>query len=554
MAVVQISKIQLRRGRRTDLPVLSSGELAWCVDTQELFVGSGAVSEGAPAVGNVKLLTEADSMSLLDILEYTYKAGDAVIQTGTDVNFPVVRSLQARLDDYVNTADYGLTPDTGSETPTQINERTATIQRIVNNLFLETAYSGSSARVVLTFLPGTYTFNETVYVPSYVRIEGAGKDRTIFNFTGTGPAFSFVNDTSDVGDPKGIQGVDISSTTYNNQPKFCYLKGFTLTMTDLTSVGFELNAVRDSVFEDIKVVGPYTGNPSDSSKGIAMYAYTSIVTCQRNLFLGVSVESVNTSVYAKQDIINNKFSKCYFEDAKYGFRFGEGKDITPPIAAGETYGPRKNVISDCYFVDIKQEGIFVEYGYGNKSINNTFINVGNDGAGNASLGKGLFSQIRFVSNGNTSTDDNFDRANDLASDNLTIPYIAEVGGKGDFREYETQIVNFGRSTSYINLIRFPFVGNTGIEVKYLIKSNTTDQIRKGTFTISVNADTYETQLCDDYEYTGSTLNGDTKIKFKSLAFGQPGSYSLAGTLWIQIKNENVVGETFTMTYTHRSIS
>jgi len=54
MAVVQISRIQLRRGKRNEgsgLPQLASGELAWCVDTQELFIGNGAVSEGAPAVG-----------------------------------------------------------------------------------------------------------------------------------------------------------------------------------------------------------------------------------------------------------------------------------------------------------------------------------------------------------------------------------------------------------------------------------------------------------------------------------------------------------------------
>ncbi len=552
MAVVQISKIQLRRGRRTELPILASGELAWCVDTQELFVGSGAVAEGAPAVGNVKILTDADSISLLDIMEYTYKSGDAVIQTGDDVNFPVVRTLQDRLDDYVTSANYGINPDNITDTLTDITNRTTALQRTITNLFLETTYAGANSRVVLTFLPGEYTFNSTIYIPSYVRIEGAGKDHTIFNFTGTGPAFSFVNDTSDVDDPKGIQGIDISSTTYNNQPKFCSLKGFTLTMTDLTSVGFELNAVRDSVFEDIKILGAYTGNPADTSKGISLYGYTyaGVVTCQRNLFVNVHIESVNTIVYTGHPIINNKFTKCYFEDAKYGFRLGEGVTLGP----GDL-GSIKNVIDNCYFVDIKREGIFIEVGYGNKSINNNFTNVGNDGSSNTAPLKGLYSQIRFISNGNTSTDDRFDRATDLASNNLLIPYIAEVSGKGDFREYETQIVGFGRSTSFINLIRFPYVGHTGIEIKYIIKSNTTSKMRKGTFTISVNPDTLETQMCDDYEYTPAVNPEDQeKISFRALCFNQAGSYSSTGVLWIQLKNDNLISETFTMTYTHRSIS
>ena len=54
MAVVQISKIQIRRGRKntgSGLPQLSSGELGWAIDSQELYIGNGAVAEGAPTVG-----------------------------------------------------------------------------------------------------------------------------------------------------------------------------------------------------------------------------------------------------------------------------------------------------------------------------------------------------------------------------------------------------------------------------------------------------------------------------------------------------------------------
>ena len=87
MAVVQISRIQIRRGQKNQgsgLPQLASGELAWAVDTQELFVGNGAVAEGAPYVGNTKVLTEHDN--LLDLIDqYVYKnfVGSS-IQTGSD--------------------------------------------------------------------------------------------------------------------------------------------------------------------------------------------------------------------------------------------------------------------------------------------------------------------------------------------------------------------------------------------------------------------------------------------------------------------------------------
>ena len=61
MAVVQISKIQVRRGQENQgsgLPQLSSGEIGWAVDTQKVYIGNGSVAEGAPQVGNTNLLTE----------------------------------------------------------------------------------------------------------------------------------------------------------------------------------------------------------------------------------------------------------------------------------------------------------------------------------------------------------------------------------------------------------------------------------------------------------------------------------------------------------------
>jgi hypothetical protein len=60
MAIVQISQIKHRRGLQDDLPQLSSAELGWSVDTQKLYIGNGTLAEGAPEVGNTRILTTAD--------------------------------------------------------------------------------------------------------------------------------------------------------------------------------------------------------------------------------------------------------------------------------------------------------------------------------------------------------------------------------------------------------------------------------------------------------------------------------------------------------------
>lgn len=552
MAVVQISKIQLRRGRRTDLPVLASGELAWCLDTQELYIGSGAVGDGAPAVGNTKILSVKDD--LIDLIgTYQYAKNLTYIQTGPNSNYPVENSIQDILDQTVTLKDFEYIPELEDNS----YDYTTTLQRAVDQLFLNPVTKTlPTSRVELKIAPGIYNITGTIYLPSYVRLTGSGKNSTIINYTGSGSAFTFINDTSDYTNRRGIHGVDINTSTYNNQPKYCLIKDLGITLTNVNAKAFTLNAVRDSVFDNIQITGAYTNGVSDTSVGIELYSYSSVVTCQRNIFSNTNINAVNTLVYAKQDIINNKFSKCYFEHSKLGFRFGEGAD---GVSVGEQYGPRKNIIEKSYFVDVRQEGIYIGLGYGNKSINNTFIDVGNNGAGNVGLSKGLYSQIRFLNNGNTSTDDHFDRADpkdvasDLATHNFSTSYIKEVSGKGQFTTEDTISLSLTRQLSYATCVRFPIVGSSGLEINYIIKSTTNSQMRKGTLTISINSDSQDVQLVDDYEYTGPA-GGQDKILFKAIFGSQAGSYSGAATILLQYINTNTNPESSTMTYTHRSIS
>jgi len=58
VAVIQISKIQVRRGLQENLPQLASGELGWSIDERRLYIGNGTLVEGAPEVGVTEILTE----------------------------------------------------------------------------------------------------------------------------------------------------------------------------------------------------------------------------------------------------------------------------------------------------------------------------------------------------------------------------------------------------------------------------------------------------------------------------------------------------------------
>jgi hypothetical protein len=541
MAVVQISRIQLRRGKKLSgegLPQLASGELAWAIDAQELWIGNGAVGEGAPSVGNTRLLTEVDN--LLDFGAYIYKDGDSIVQTGLDTNYPIVRTLQSRLDEMVSAASYGIFSDT-------INQQTL-IQHAIDNLFLENATTGVKSRVTLVFGPGEYTFNSTIYLPSYVTILGAGIQKTKFNYAGTGKAFEFINDTSTTTVRKTAVGIE-----YNLQPKFCSLSEFTLTTSSIDATALSMYAVRDSVFTNIELVGNLdlvTG----TSKAIELKAFSSVVTCQRNSFVNVTAKGYINDVYAEQDIFNNLFSDCKFLTSMYGIWFGNF--VMNPIKAsrpvGYEFGPRKNIIENCYFDTINREGILITNGFGNRSRGNTFKDVGNNAGGNAT---NIYNQIKFTSEGNSSSQENFDRSNpfdtteDISRGNYGLTYKREVSGKVQFTETETRTLPVIYSpTSFSNLFRIPVDASMSLEINYILESTSYTQMRRGKLSISYDVNTSTVQISDDYDYTGTALGNDN-ITFNASI--------VSGCIMIVYKNTNTNDTTLIpskFTYSYSALS
>lgn len=525
MAVVQISKIQIRRGKKntgSGLPQLASGELAWAIDTQELFIGNGSVSEGAPYVGNTKVFTENDN--LLELLaQYQYKVNDPDIQTGTDPNFPIKRSLQERLDEgSVNAKSYGIIPDT--------NDQKAKIQQVIFDLYLNSAID---KRVTLEFDPGTYIISDTLYIPSNVRLVGSGKEHTVFSFqntTGSTSVFKFVNESNSAD----------SLTTFNNQTKNVLLSDFTVNTNSNNVRVFNFTNVRDSEFKNIRMLGTWTHSDAIVTNSIAieMIAKSALVSCQRNKFEGIEVEGFSYAAFSNTDIINNNFNNCLFKNLYFGVSFGEA-------AVGD--GPKKNTITNSVFDTISRNGILVNKGYANRSINNTFINVGNDTGGYSNSQTG---QIKFLVDGNTSTNDVFDRAEDLATAYYGFNYHPEVEGVGSLQINEPRKVTINYSLSTREAFRLPLNSLTGYKVDYVFKNTLSGlvfQIRKGTLHLAVDLTNNNVQLVDEYEYIGAEVD-EEKLEFTADV------NTATDTLIVYYTNTNNISSQNTLTYTYSSLS
>lgn len=94
MAIVQISRIQIRRGLNQDLPTLASAEMAWSIDTRQLYIGNGLLSEGAPTQGVTEILTEYSILNFTNTLTANVAMLQANVNTiQNEIGIPVSTTL-----------------------------------------------------------------------------------------------------------------------------------------------------------------------------------------------------------------------------------------------------------------------------------------------------------------------------------------------------------------------------------------------------------------------------------------------------------------------------
>ena len=510
MAVVSISRIQVRRGQKnvgSGLPQLASGEFGWAVDSQELYIGNGSVAEGSPFVGNTKLLSEADN--LFEFANtYQYKTGTNV-QTGSTANNPVLRTLQSRLDDRVSVRSFGVAGDG--------TDQTVAIQRAIDQLYLNASNKGTTqARVELIFEAGEYNLTNSIYLPPYTTIRGAGKDKTIIN--GISYVFRTINDSS----TPGVYANDSTSTTLN-QARNISISGLTINAT--TGPALVLTSCKDSVFKDLLIKGAYSlgGTIDGESDGIRLDSLSSAVGSNNNMFDNVIVEKFVTAIKSDDDIKNNTWTNCTFNTLWQGHAFGLNSALSSegPVKTG----PIDNTVSNSKFNDIYTHAIHIKNGTDNISKNNRFYTVGNNG-GNASLA--AHSIIKFESIKNNSHGDWFQRSEELGYTeeykNGSV-YVPEVEGPSITTFNTTHKLTIGQSGEYSKLFRLPADTTKGYEIDYVYKSSAVVASRSGTMTLIVDPVNNTFNFSDDFNYTGNNTFAEN-LKFKAQNYDEDGNSSV----------------------------
>jgi len=155
VAVIQISRIQHRRGLQSDLPNLASAELGWSVDTRKLYIGNGTIEEGAPSLGRTEVLTQ---YSILDF-ETTFAANIVALQG----NLVLVNSNISSLTSRVVSLESGVVGYTTSNLLAGASAATITNITANNAVISYTMGQGSSVRtgsITLSRSASTVSFAE----------------------------------------------------------------------------------------------------------------------------------------------------------------------------------------------------------------------------------------------------------------------------------------------------------------------------------------------------------------------------------------------------------
>jgi len=527
VAVVQISRIQVRRGQKNagaSLPQLSSGELGWAIDSRELFIGNGSVAEGAPTVGNTKILTQFDDIfSLAD--QYTYRVDDGYIQTGSASASPIERTLQARLDDIVSIRSFGLTGIAS-------DDATAGLQRAVDQLFLNDATkANASSRVVLYIEPGIYSITSTIHIPPQANIIGAGRDKTIIRNSGDGPIFDTVTSSSTPGSPN-------YAPTSVTQSKNLRIENLTLDTT-ASNKGLDLQSCADSYFNNIDVTGAWTQSDSlvDANIGIQMSSLSGSVETKNNIFQNVKVTGFSYAVESVWDVNNNTFDKCTFDVLGYGITFGKGMVIG---TSGKLTGPSKNMLSNCSFSNINKQAIYIEQGENNLSQSNKFSLCGNEAG---TEGQPQTSVINFNKNKNDSVNDFFARTPALSYSQEfinNVAYIPEVEGNSIYTQGYHSVINITQGSN-IKTFKLPGNEHQSFDIDYLITATNFEAVRSGTLSITQeNFGTPTVSVIDEYNYSGDSAYEDD-ISFSATVIDENADLTNE-TISVTITSTNLIAE------------
>lgn len=470
MAVLQISKIQVRRGQKNSVsgvPQLSSAEFAWAVDTQELFIGNGSVAEGAPYVGNTKVLTEHDN--ILELAN-SYQFGSL----SPLITQSVPRSLQEKLDEIeVSVTDFGAVGN-------GLMDNADFFEQAAAQLFSSSAV----LKKVLVVPNGNYLFSRNIVLPTGTILRGETINGSVLNIN----AHSISFDTENPSDVL-FENLTVSRTTGQ------------LIISKLTN----------SIFSKVNFVGNYT-----LSNSVMDASTSSACVYWENQFFGTRVNNITfDNCVFKSSIVAMRMDQTGLFDTEITIRDSlftncySGIVINGVASQGNMW-----TVYDCRFIEIAAQAISADFGTGMVIKRSIFKKCGNgiNTPANAVTPVVEFGQYQ----GNEIIDSTCDRLieSEIVIDETTeaVPSVVNVN-KTEFTDLA--YVGIDLTDNFKKLAVFSSVLRC-FKIEYVLRLGA--GIRKGTLMIGVDLNFENVSISDNFTYSSNSSTSNEGIHMTEFNF------------------------------------
>lgn len=403
MAVTQISKIQVRRGLSQDLGLLASGEIAWAIDTQRLYIGNGTFEEGAPITGTTEIITAGHTGNIDQVLGlYTYKGweGGYQVVTGFDANNDITRSYQNKVDDFVNLKDYGAVGD-------GLVDDSLAIQRCIDETYnRRQVNTGPRTRRAIRCSAGVYRLTRELRIPPYAVFIAEGSAK----FWQVGiEANCVARLTSSVGEDPA----DVVTGAYPTMVVFHAVSLESNRDIDL----LHIDGATNCQFESVAFTGAnFSNNVTGTVLGAAgVHISSATSTTNKITFKNCTFSGMTYAAFIDADV---ETSEILFDDCTFVDLFQVAHIIAGQVA------PRGIRITNSRIKNIFSSAIHGGAGVsGIVSAFNTYINVGNHGGDDTTP---VVPIILFQADSNYSIADVFSRAFSTTED-TQIPRVHADG-------------------------------------------------------------------------------------------------------------------------------
>lgn len=362
MAVTIFGLIQHRRGIKADLPVkLEEGELGFCVDTRELFMGN------TPALGgNTQIFT--DAVDVVQLARYSFVSDTQVrSQTGDAMNQPIIRSLQAQLDDaWVNVKAYGAQGD-------GITDDTAAINRAIRDLYtkqLTTSENVLQSKKTIWFPAGKYLISAPILVYPQVCLQGEAYANTVIHMHN-----ALADHMMELVDSLGQTQLNMG-TGSAQLPEQIQITNLTLSSAQNQDLVW-LARFQNVQFNTCAFQGVWSpGDPViPGTHSVAVRAETlgNLIPSGQLKFINCVFTNIELAFYSTDPVQITLFSKCVFRNLFKGVQ--TEMRLAPDPAPNQ--GPAYMRVCESSFENVDDHAIQVmSSNPGVVSMANVFVNVG----------------------------------------------------------------------------------------------------------------------------------------------------------------------------------